>query len=59
MLTKIIIYYLVLINVGNFLIFAIDKFLAKRGSKDAASIPNAILGNGERGDGKRERGTKY
>ena len=41
MLTKIIIYYLVLINVGNFLIFAIDKFLAKRGSKER--IPESTL----------------
>lgn len=41
MLTKIIIYYLVLINVGNFLIFAIDKFLAKRGNKER--IPESTL----------------
>ena len=41
MLTKIIIYYLVLINVGNFLIFAIDKFLAKRGSNER--IPESTL----------------
>ncbi len=41
MLTKILIYYLALINVGNFLIFAIDKFLAKRGSKER--IPESTL----------------
>lgn len=41
MLTKILIYYLVLINVGNFLIFAIDKFFAKRGSNER--IPESTL----------------
>lgn len=41
MLTKIIIYYLLLINIGNFAVFGIDKLLAKRGSKER--IPESTL----------------
>ena len=40
MLTKIIIYYFVLINIGTFVLFAIDKFLAKN-NKDR--IPESTL----------------
>ena len=41
MLIKIIISYLLFINIGNFLVFAIDKFLAKRGSSER--IPESTL----------------
>ena len=40
MLIKILIYYLALINVGNFLIFAIDKHLA---IKKRERIPESTL----------------
>lgn len=40
MLTKIIIYYIVLINLGNFLLFAIDKHLA---IKNRERIPESTL----------------
>ncbi len=40
MLTKIIIYYIVLINIGNFLLFAIDKHLA---IKNRERIPESTL----------------
>ncbi|MBQ8223153.1 MAG: DUF1294 domain-containing protein [Bacteroidales bacterium] len=40
MLTKIIIYYFVLINIGNFLLFAIDKHLAK---KNKERIPETTM----------------
>ena len=40
MLTKIIIYYFILINIGNFLLFAIDKHLAV---KNKERIPESTL----------------
>ena len=40
MLTKIIIYYIVLINIGNFVLFAIDKHLA---IKNRERIPESTL----------------
>ena len=43
MLTKIIICYLLLINIGNFVIFGIDKFLAVKGSKERVPESTLIL----------------
>ena len=40
MLTKIIIYYIVLINIGNFVLFAIDKHLS---IKNRERIPESTL----------------
>ncbi|MBQ8760030.1 MAG: DUF1294 domain-containing protein [Bacteroidales bacterium] len=40
MLTKIIIYYFILINIGNFLLFAIDKHLS---IKNKERIPESTL----------------
>ena len=40
MLTKIIIYYFLFINIGNFLLFGIDKHLAR---KNKERIPESTL----------------
>lgn len=40
MLTKIIIYYFVLVNIGTFVLFVIDKYLSKN---DKERIPETTL----------------